>query len=264
MNYLLRSSRDSRKQWKRAGIAVSILAVLFIIHIIFPKLFPALTSSIGIPLWKTENLILENGSGVFGYFMSKRRLLEDNNSLRSENILLKNQMLGFIALEDENIKLKEVLGRVSPNKAVLAAVLTRPPTTPYDVLIVDAGESDGVVTGEKVMVGGNGVVGYVEEVLGHSSKVKLYSTSGERTDIELLANNVPAVAIGRGGGNFEAIVSRDTKVSVGEIITLPSSRQYIFGIIENVVVDPARAFQKILFRSVNNISQIKWVEIIKE
>jgi len=244
--------------------AVGLVIVILLTYGIFPRFFPALFSAIGLPMWKTENSIATNGSGVWGYFASKRSLLEENTQLKEQNALLSNQLLGYTTLLEENTQLKEALGRAPEGKAILAAVLKRPPLTAYDTMIVDVGEKDGVTLGDKVVIGGNNVIGDVAEVESLTSKVRLYSSNGIHTDVELGSTTIPTVAVGRGGGNFEATVPRDASVHQGDLITLPGARLQILGIVEDKTIDPARAFQTILFRTPFNMSEIKWLEIIKE
>ncbi|MCR4334201.1 MAG: hypothetical protein NUV47_00490 [Patescibacteria group bacterium] len=264
-NYLLKSNnRENKKTFRIIVIAIIIFVIIFLIHIIFPKLFSILFNTVGRLLWKTENVLVHEGYGTTGYFMSKRLLLQENNSLKMENEFLKNENLKLSVLEYENEEFKKILGRINENKKmIIASVLQRPPVTFYDNIIVDAGVNEDVENGDKVVVGGSDIIGEVEEVLGKTSKVKLYSTSEQKTDVLIGTSTIQAVAIGRGGGNFEVIIPRSIKILPGEFVFLPSINQQIFGIVEDTITDPTKAFNRVLFRSPYNISSIKWVEIIK-
>ncbi len=245
--------------------AIVIVAIIFLIHIIFPLFFPSLFNIISRPLWKTENILINESSGTTGYFISKRFLLEENNKIKNENENLKNENFRLNVVENENNELKKILNRViNKDKTVIASVLQKPPSIPYDNLIIDVGTDDGIIKGDKVIIDGNNILGEIEEVLGKTSIVRLYSTSGQKTNVEIGTSTIQAVAVGRGGGNFEVIVPRATKISIGELVMLPGMNQQIFGIIEDIEVDPAHAFVKVLFRSPYNISSIKWLEVIKQ
>ncbi|MEK9185134.1 MAG: rod shape-determining protein MreC [Patescibacteria group bacterium] len=245
--------------------AVVIVAVIFLIHIIFPRFFFSLFNIISRPIWKTENVVISESYGTAGYFMSKRLLLEENDRLKNDNESLKNENLKLNIIENENNELKKILNRtINKDKTVIASVLQKPPSIPYDNLIIDIGENEGIIKGDKVVIDGNNILGEIEEVLEKTSKVRLYSTNGQKTDVEVGTSTIQAVAIGRGGGNFEVIVPRATKISIGEFVFLPGINQQIFGIIEDTVIDPAHGFVKVFFRSPYNISSIKWVEVIKQ
>ena len=266
MNYLLKSNnRENRRMFRIIMKAVVIVAVIFLIHIIFPRFFSLLFNIISRPLWKTENVVVSESSGTTGYFMSKRFLFEENNNLKDENKNLKNENLRLNIVENENNELKKILGRtINKDKTVIASVLQKPPSISYDNLIIDIGTNDGIIKGDKVVIDGNNILGEIEEVLGKTSIVRLYSTSGQKTDVEIGTSTIQAVAIGRGGGNFEVIVPRSTKISIGELVLLPGINLQIFGIVEDIVTDPAHAFIRVLFRSPYNISSIKWLEVIKQ
>src|SRR3989344_7842889 len=80
------------------------------------------------------------------------------------------------ALYQENLDLKARLGR--PGTApvrILGAVLLRPPATPYDTLVIDAGKEEGAVVGDYVSAGGSGLVGTISEVYAHAARVRLFS-----------------------------------------------------------------------------------------
>lgn len=265
MSYLLKSrNRNNRKGTKLILTALVTVLVASLTHVVFPRLFPSVLTAIGIPIWKSEQTVLSESGGFWGYFMSKRNLYEQNQKLRTENDTLKQSLLSLPELEKENANLQALLGRVSPRSAVLGYVLKKPPSTPYDTLVVDVGSNSGVKVGDRVIVNGWVSVGQVDQVLTTTATVKLYSTPDEKTSVQIGSTTVEAVAIGRGSGDFEATVPRDAAIAQGDIVTLAGMPQSIVGIVEDRVVDPARAFQKVFFRSLFTLSELTSVVILRE
>ena len=149
------------------------------------------------------------------------------------------------------------------SKYTLAAVLKRPPISPYDELIIDIGQNNGVAVGNLVYAPGNVLIGSVSDTLGETSKVSLFSSAGMTYDVLVsdaaVGKNIPAVAHGLGGGQFSVQVPRDVVSNTGDIVTVPSINNKTIGIVGGVAMDPAQPFETILFTSLANIYELHWV-----
>ncbi|MDO8678136.1 MAG: rod shape-determining protein MreC, partial [Acidobacteriota bacterium] len=124
------------------------------------------------------------------------------------------------ALYQENLELKARLGRDARVTRILSGVLLRPPQTPYDTLVIDAGTAEGVALRDAVSAGGIVVVGTVSQVYAHASRVTLYSAPGEKYDA-LLKGSIPLAVEGQGGGSLQARLPAGTPVAVGDAALLP-------------------------------------------
>ena len=71
----------------------------------------------------------------------------------------------------------------------------------------------------------------------------------------------PAEAMGKGGGEFEVKLPRGIKVLKYEPIVIPTLGIGIFGIVEEIITNPADPFQTILFTNPINIQSIQMVTI---
>ena len=90
------------------------------------------------------------------YFESKKLLNIENENLKLEKNLNEARISNYNTILDENIKLKEILGRISENKKmIVAGILSRPNKSPYDTLIIDIGVKDGAYVGQNVFALGN-------------------------------------------------------------------------------------------------------------
>ena len=214
------------------------------------------------PLWKAGNRVSNTASSYVGFLDSKETLKERNDELEQEIQELRLKLLSKDFLLQENKELKAMLGRVSGRDVMLAAVLSKPNNSPYDTLIIDIGKDKGIEKGDKVLVGGEIVVGTVGEVYARSSKVELYSSPGLTRDVVLGGSGIPATAKGKGVGNFEIILPRDVSVVLGDVVTIPDIDLTVLGSVLYIGKDPNSPFQTILVKSPVNFSELKWVEVV--
>lgn len=164
-------------------------------------------------------------------------------------------------LQSENTALKETLGRSGTENVLLAYILKKPPFTAYDSYILDVGAKHGVTVGDKVYALGNILIGEILETSNSASKVRLYSSYGQKHEVLIGEQNIQATATGRGGGAYEAIVPRDVKVAEGNTITIPGISNAVFGVVNAIIADPAHTFSSVLFSPPVNIYEQKWAVV---
>ncbi|KND49890.1 MAG: hypothetical protein AB197_00055 [Parcubacteria bacterium C7867-002] len=257
MTYLRTSSRPAHQR-TRTLIFVTIIGVVLLVltHFVFPNLISGTWTALARPFWRVE-FSAESGS-----FRSPAVLLAENEELRRQLIAAgaRLDMIRFVELE--NLELKRLLGRTvatSTESALLAAVLERPPFGPYDELIIDIGNDAGLLVNDKVYAPGRILIGQVGAVLGKTAKVILFSSPGNKYEVMIGPHHVPATAIGRGGGQYEAQVARDISIKKGDFVEVPSLSNLPFAVVTSVISDPTQPFETILFAPVVNVYQLRWV-----
>ena len=254
MTYLQTRKSPARRQ-ARAIVSIVVLIFLIALAVQFfrPSLFPGVVSTVARPFWRAQ-LSLELGS-----MQTPQGLLAENQylirALDDANVRLQT----IQATEAENEELKALMGRASSTPYILAAVLERPPLAVYDELIIDAGDDLGFVAGNDVYGVGDVLIGRISQVLGQTSKVRLLSSPGETYPVLIGPSHSPATAVGRGGGQYEAELPRDIKISEGDFVIAPSLNDRPFGIVTAVISDPAQPFEKVLFAPPVNLYGIRWV-----
>lgn len=259
MNYLL------DKKTKRNKVLKIIFGVIIFIFLFYFRLsifngLSYVSASIFRPVLTSGNSIGAQVKSIGAYFSSK-------NSLSRENIDLKARIdegvadrANYDSVVAENASLKEILGRKNESVSMtLTAILAKPNQSPYDTLLIDAGASQGIKVGDKVFALGNVPIGRVAQVYPNTSKVILYSNSGEKTFAMIKEVSMPIV--GRGGGNFEMILPRDFVLLKGDQALLPGLTPHVLGIVETILSDPRDSFQKALLVSPVNIQELKFVEV---
>ncbi len=282
------------KGHSRAILAIFTIGVLVFaaIQYFLPHLFPGMFTSVAAPFWRAE-FAVDSGS-----LRDPSSLLMENESLKRSLIEDGVRLQTIQAIEQENRDLKSLLGRDvdingsmtfastsmasstanTPSKLlpakkpvkkqttstrILAAVLMRPPFVPYDELIIDAGNDLGISAGDHIYAPGDVLIGTVSDVLPSTSKVSLFSSAGQSHEVLIGQSNVPAQAIGRGGGQYGAVLPISVKVSAGDIVISPSLSDRPFGIVTSVVSDTASAFETVLFAPPVDLYQLRWVLIEK-
>ncbi len=170
------------------------------------------------------------------------------------------------ALYRENIDLKARLGREMQAQRILGGVISRPPATPYDTLVIDAGVLEGVSTGDLVSAGGTIIVGTVSEVYPHVARVTLYSSPGETYDALLHLSggvHVPVAIEGQGGGSLRAQVPAGTAVEVGDSALLPGIAGGVSALVSSIEKAEGESFSTLYFSLPVNPSTLRFVEVWK-
>ena len=261
MTYLRRSNVQIKRNRRLTMLAGGAVALVFAVHVAFPNLYAGLLSPVTSTIWKSESTTLKGVSRLASLVRSKYSLVVENEGLRREIASRDASALLLDTVKKENGELKTLLGREHAGRDVLGLVLSRPPLTFYDTLIVDVGTSDGIAIGDKVYAQGEVLIGDVSEVFAKTARVSLFSTPGRALQVVMGSSTVQAQATGRGGGNFEARLPVDVKVAEGDVITFPHIRSHVFGVVEKIIVDSTDSLQTILFKAPVNMHEQRFVEV---
>ena len=208
------------------------LVAIFIFGAIVFSFLDSTIISIVSPIWRVKNAI------TIG-----KEVPSISNGQTQENILL------------------ELVGRKQKTNMVVAAVLTHPPQTPYDFIIIDAGSNESITLGSEVSLPGGPILGTVSGVFSKSARVKLFSAVGEETNAILERDNVPVILTGAGGGNFRIALPRDIGVEMGDKILSADISSRLLAIVEEVSVQPTDSLKEVMAKSPTNIFTLRFVFI---
>lgn len=262
MNYPLRNSSKPRNgKWRvKSIVAILLFATVFLFSRV--DLFRDFLNKTALPFWRIDNYAIGKFSDFFSAISSKNSLIAENRRLEEELIKVNAQLSIQKVIEKENNDLKFLFERNdAKTKVVLGAVLEKPVISPFDTIIIDIGKINGVQKGDKVLYGGVIAVGQIEEAFEKSSKVKLYSSPGQKFTVFIGSKSIQAEAEGLGGGNFMAKLPKGAEVSEGDEAVVPGISTTVFGFAHKIETDPADSFQKIIFKIPLNLNELKWVEV---
>src|SRR3989344_505958 len=153
------SKRWQKKMLARGVLVLLVLAILFALNIYPPDFLRRPLVSLATPFWQIQDWGANLLKTIFTPFADKNKLSKENTALKTE---LERKKLVLMALEDlavENQELKELGGRKLQGTFILAAILSRPPVSAYDTLIIDVGSNEGIAVGDIAAVQENSVGG---------------------------------------------------------------------------------------------------------
>ena len=263
MNYLFKNKKSTIKKLPKPFLLVSIFIVIIILlNFLAPHALSGTVHWMGYPFWFLGSSVRNIVYNTSNFFKTKNSLISENKFLREKNTELKINLLNQETIIKENKKLNEILNRNENKNIILGYIISWPPSSPYDTLVIDVGADHGVEKKDKVFFNGL-VVGEIYDVFSRTSLVYLFSTSGSKVNV-ILNEKIPAIAEGIGGGNFIIRLPKDIDVNNGNKILLSDTTTGLMGVVEYVETKPSDAFQNVFFRRPFNIFEMKEVQVLNK
>ncbi len=262
MNYIQRS-KPKQKINAKILVIIVVFLLLSLFAFLFPNFLKTFSYQISKPVWKIGSVSKLSVSWFYQFFSFRSTLTNKNLALEDELDSLKLKQVDYDALQEENKNLKEELGRYNSSTKILAAVLSKPPESPYDTLVIDVGSKQGVALGQKVYLSQSIIVGVVTDVTPNTSLVELFSTGNRKQEATLSRTHASFTLTGRGGGNFILEVPKDTDIVWGDEFIYPGLNQSILGSVYYIDSSSQNSFKTIYIRSFTNIFNVDSVFVEK-
>gem|GEM_PF-6315672 len=217
------TAREKRRRTQTiyAVCALGVLAAMTV-KVALPQL-----SGIFVPLWRIEEYVGAMIAPAFETVASRTDLAKERDELaaRLEAEEETNQILLNRIADFEEIESLFSVGTDAAQRAqtVVARVVARPPVSPYDTLVIDAGAQHKLAAGMQVFSSTEVAIGVVKEVRDTSSVVALYSHSGEKTEVSIPSVAGTLRAEGYGGGTIAVTVPHGIAVATNTPVYLASS-----------------------------------------
>ena len=215
------------------------------------------------PFIIVRNAIGDSISSTVSFFQSKAAMESQNTALQKELVLYNAVVAERDYFSGQTVELQKLLGSIgssTPAKFVVARILSKPNFSPYDTMLVAAGDS--VSPGDLVFADLNTLIGYVSSVSKTTATVTAYSTPGQNTNVLIGSSSIEAVATGLGGGTLEVRLPRNAPVAVGDLVTAAGiSDTSILGRVEVATATPSAPFERVLFTSPLDIFDLSYVLI---
>lgn len=195
-------------------------------------------------------------------FSSKANLSRENADLKRQIGEKENELVDRVILAKENADLKASVRFKAATGTINARVISKPPFTPFDVIVVDAGASQQVKEGDRVMLGQT-FLGTVTLVSANSSQVTLLSSSAAQQDAFIGDDAFPVILHGKGGGMMETSLPQGSAVKEGNLVfTYHLQTPFYVGVVSKVVNNEDNTLVNIFVSLPINLYSLSNVEVI--
>ncbi len=239
--------------------------VLFLVLVSISVLFPNATRSsvyyVSKPLWAVEAMVAKPFVGTWDYFAFKSYLISKNLDLENQVTSLQLKQVDYDTILKENQDLKNQTADHHPR--ITSRILSKPPQSPYDTLVVDAGSDVGVAVGDTVYLSDTIIVGMVTSITSHTSLISLFSASGQKQQSTNSRTGALFDLVGKGGANFQVEVPKDTDITVGDTFLFPNKSASVLATAYYIDTDSQSSFKTIYLHSPGNVFSSQWVFIDK-
>jgi rod shape-determining protein MreC len=173
------------------------------------------------PLHMVANMPLVVSNWVMDTFSSKSRLQAENKKLRRDNLLLQAQQQKLETIENENMRLRDLLeSSLKVKDRVLIAELVAVDLDPYKhQVLINKGENSGVFEGQPVL-DANAVLGQVTNVTPYSATVLMITDARHSLPVQILRTGQRAIAVGSGNINILQVPHLPTNadITIGDLL----------------------------------------------
>ena len=258
MSYLLKNKPKNENRGWIILIIILFLSLSVLVYL-FPNAIRRVSLAVTKPVWFAGSFVTNSFSGFNNFFVSKNRLVVQNQALHDQITALNLKVVDYDVITKENEDLKSSLGRAGQNKHIVASILSRPPTSPYDSLVIDVGSTEGVLLGSSVYLSDTVVVGQITNVTPHTSLVSLFSTGGRKQESMLLRTGTSFVIVGSGGGNFKLEVPKDADILWGDSFMYPGLSASLLANVYYIDTNTQSSFKTVYLRIPGNVFSAKYL-----
>lgn len=208
----------------RNKILIFVIIILIILLLnFFQKEVRNFFYFISSPVQKTLWTAGDNISDFFGGIIESKKIKEENENLESRNqeLLAETAFLTGLKKENEDLRKALEIGLNKDFKLVFTQIIDK--DIFQDYISINKGSEDGlskdlpVVTSQKVLVG------RVNEVYNHFSKVMLISNKKSSFDAGVLGSDIYGVVKGKGNLKIGLeLVPRESEMKEGDLIVTTS------------------------------------------
>ncbi len=199
-----------------------------------------------------------------------QHLILENRALHKEQLLKNSDILLLDQVKQENARLRELLGSpVRQNERITVTQVIFTITEPYsNQLVIDKGSDHGVYEGQPI-INDKGVIGQVIAVAKITSRVLLICDPTHALPIQILRNDILAIAIGKSCTNDLQLdhVPKNTDIRVGDILVTSGlggrfPEGYPVAIVSSVKIDNQHAYTIIHARPTARLQRLRYLLLL--
>lgn len=246
MKKFLSTTRESSRRTSRTKKRIGALIITAVVTTgslwLLASIFAGLASLIATPIQVTKTWLFESSGNLPSYLRDRNALITQIDHLTQELATVDGNGYQLGLLQKENEQLRSLLGEEGEER-ILAGIIGRPGTIPYDVLVIDKGASDNIQENTPVYIGTDRVIGAVTKVFQNSSVVELVTTPGLVSSVFIVGPNIYTNAVGIGSGQLRIGVPQGIELAIGDSVILPAAERGVFGTIAHVESSPTQPEQ---------------------
>jgi cell shape-determining protein MreC len=255
---------NSRRTLQNKRISQVVIAgcALVLLLWLLPFAMHVTASLIMAPINGVKTWLAESSSILPQYIRNRTVLVEEIEDLEQQIADRGGDRFTVDMLAKENAELRSLLGDEGDER-ILAGVIGRPPSLPYDMLMIDQGERDGIVVGAPVYIGDRTIIGFVQSVTSRTSLVTLITTQNFASTVYVLGPDIFTSAVGMGGGQLKVGIPQGVIVEVGDLVILPSMTSGVYGSVSYIETIPTQPEQYAYVSPKTAIGSLRLVSVGK-
>jgi cell shape-determining protein MreC len=207
-----------------------------------PTIVSRVTDVLLWPVHGLRNWVLYSPSPLPLWIQDRDALITHIAELEQALLEERGHSLTMSRLLEENRQFRTLLG-ASSTERIVAGVVARPPTLPYDLLQIDRGRTNGVVVGSPVFVGRDAVVGVVTQIHDSHAFVEPFSSPQFQTTVYITGADIVATLEGVGGGVARVRVPQGVLLQPGQSVHVLGLEPGIYGEIAYLEQEPTQPEQ---------------------
>lgn len=186
-------------------------------------------------------------------FAEREEILDENQSLRSQVLILQQKAQQLAVLQAENQRLRSLLGATERIEAsyVTAEMISVDPDPFTHQVIINRGAQDGVYMGQAVL-DATGLFGQVIQVDSLSSRVLLVADANHAVPVQVNRNGMRSILVGTGDLDSLELefVPETADIQVGDLLMTSGLAErfpegYPVAEVEDIEHNPGEAFARI-------------------
>lgn len=233
--------------------------VLVVLAMIQPAFLTKAFLAVARPLHLVRQGVTGNVVGAIQKTKTKVELLAENERLTEE--LRKAEIKAGLFDEMRAVKTAS-RGDVTSSAQTTARVLSSPPFSLYDTLVLDVGTNDGVALQDFVVYDNTTALGVIDTVNDNTARARLFSSPGTEQSVRVGTRDFLVVARGIGGGTVQMFVLKEEAVSRGESVFLPDGM--LFARVDAITQNESDAFAIVYAVVPFNLFEIRDVMVVSQ
>ncbi len=262
MNYRLKSKPKHIHRGKIISL-VALFILLSLSGFFLPNFTKNVAYTISRPLWFVNSTISNSFMAVKDFFAFKNNLINQNLALTDEVTRLQLKEIDYDNVIKENENLKNQLGLKGSKDRTLSRVLSKPPQSPYDTLVIDGGSAAGIGLGNKVYLSDTIIIGTIVNVTPNTSLVELFSNSNHKQQVVSDRTGASFEALGRGGANLSIEVPKDTDILWGDSFSYLGLSASTIATVYYIDTNSQSSFKTVYLRMSGSVLSSRWVFVEK-